>query len=645
MPPRRMTTRQTVAVDQPEQTDAAQTVPQVPVTVPRTDQGSNSTDALNATATPMETLLKRFQSFKPPTLTGTEAVPLQIIEPTSAATAEQPSIPKRKSMKRKLRLPKGSDDENVANVETPVTVAVTGDTVVEQESAVENVIDEAVPLQIIEPTSAATAEQPSVPKRKSMKRKLRLPKGSDDENVWNVETPVTVAVTEAAVDISEEETVSAFEESEPTVANVPVAKSATEEVIPTSVDDVDVIIEQVIAETAQMGADEEEIDIGGETVSGSAVGSQAVEKAEEDISVVEPVAVSGFRRPAITSWGWYQLGAAFAWFCLLNGLSTVVIRNFVSSIAEERSALRVVQSLNRSVFVSPHVQSIDSSAVQDQHVQSSDESSMHFNDTNAAVTSLSLPTAAADVPDAFAQLCASIDKLRFEQIRRKDDVDKLRDTLLMHIRDLEKEFTERFDAHDRTYRVLLNNIRHDAQDHKNLLSLDIKSSQQKLSIQVAASALDTVDVRKVLKELDAKVTYLDGQVAAIRNDLLNFHAKAEENHLNLSTQLGFLIDYINRGGDAKKREGRSSRPQPPPDDQSRPSGGSGGTGSRAGDQSRSRGNISREDRSRGGESSNERRRTDDRSGHSKRRRSNSGESGMDSGQPPKRGYQWFLFGE
>ncbi|KZV16160.1 hypothetical protein F511_44662 [Dorcoceras hygrometricum] len=48
MPPRRITNRQT-------------------------EQGSTSTEVLNAAATPMETLLKRFQSFKPPTLTGTES--------------------------------------------------------------------------------------------------------------------------------------------------------------------------------------------------------------------------------------------------------------------------------------------------------------------------------------------------------------------------------------------------------------------------------------------------------------------------------------------------------------------------------------------------------------------------------------------
>ncbi|KZT76947.1 hypothetical protein F511_46028 [Dorcoceras hygrometricum] len=39
----------------------------------QTEHGSTSTDVLNVAATPMETLLKRFQSFKPPTLTGTES--------------------------------------------------------------------------------------------------------------------------------------------------------------------------------------------------------------------------------------------------------------------------------------------------------------------------------------------------------------------------------------------------------------------------------------------------------------------------------------------------------------------------------------------------------------------------------------------
>lgn len=36
------------------------------------EQASASNDPMDVSATPMETLLKRFQSFKPPTLKGTE---------------------------------------------------------------------------------------------------------------------------------------------------------------------------------------------------------------------------------------------------------------------------------------------------------------------------------------------------------------------------------------------------------------------------------------------------------------------------------------------------------------------------------------------------------------------------------------------
>ncbi|KZV32751.1 hypothetical protein F511_31899 [Dorcoceras hygrometricum] len=86
---------------------------------------------------PVEVVSEKFVSKKRPTI----VVPLQIIEPTTVATIEQPPVPKRKSKNRRLRLPKGSDDENVEervavenveNVEKPITVEVNvGETVVE----------------------------------------------------------------------------------------------------------------------------------------------------------------------------------------------------------------------------------------------------------------------------------------------------------------------------------------------------------------------------------------------------------------------------------------------------------------------------------------------------------------------------------
>ncbi|KZV14580.1 hypothetical protein F511_42411 [Dorcoceras hygrometricum] len=83
---------------------------------------------------------------------------------------------------------------------------------------------------------------------------------------------------------------------------------------------------------------------------------------------------------------------------------------------------------------------------------------------------------------------------------------------------------------------------------------------------------DSVEIRKEIKSLDAKINSLDEQVAAIRSEQLEFQTKIAADLLSLSTQLGDLVDYI-RGGDAKKGEGSSSRrPLPPPDNQGEGSG-------------------------------------------------------------------------
>ncbi|KZV48364.1 hypothetical protein F511_41528 [Dorcoceras hygrometricum] len=75
-------------------------------------------------------------------------------------------------------------------------------------------------------------------------------------------------------------------------------------------------------------------------------------------------------------------------------------------------------------------------------------------------------------------------------------------------------------------------------------------------------------------------------------------AAAKENYNTLTSQFSELVDYINRGGDAKKREGSSSRGlQPPPDDRSRPG---------SGDSSKGRGSRSEPARKRGGGGSHRR---------------------------------------
>ncbi|KZV16674.1 bifunctional dethiobiotin synthetase/7,8-diamino-pelargonic acid aminotransferase, mitochondrial [Dorcoceras hygrometricum] len=135
-----------------------------------------------------------------------------------------------------------------------------------------SVAQDAVPLQIIEPTPVAKAEQPTVLTSKSKKRNLRLPKGSDDENVEervavenveNVEKPITVDVTvgEIVVEPTEED------------------RHASAQLETT--DDVDVIIEQVIAETSQLATDEGDQYFAETNVGEIVFGDTPVDKADD----------------------------------------------------------------------------------------------------------------------------------------------------------------------------------------------------------------------------------------------------------------------------------------------------------------------------------------------------------------------------
>ncbi|KZV48321.1 pentatricopeptide repeat-containing protein [Dorcoceras hygrometricum] len=170
-------------------------------------------------------------------------------------------------------------------------------------------------------------------------------------------------------------------------------------------------------------------------------------------------------------------------------------------------------------------------------------------------------------------------------------------------------------APDSLYRGLFNNIRQEIQIQKSALSLDILASRRKLITQQAAIAIGLDDIRKDVDETKA----------ALSNALLEFHAQAQENYNNLSSQLGELVAYINRGNDKKGEESSIRRPQPSPDDQNRPSGGSA---------------------SRGGGSGGRSRRDDRRGSSTKRGSSSSGGGGSGTaGGPYKKNDEWWLYGK
>ncbi|KZV46887.1 hypothetical protein F511_36255 [Dorcoceras hygrometricum] len=190
------------------------------------------------------------------------------------------------------------------------------------------------------------------------------------------------------------------------------------------------------------------------------------------------------------------------------------------------------------------------------------------------------------------------------------------------INHIERALLDSLAAKDQAFRGLIKNIRQEARNDTDVLSLALKAVRAQNDIL----STDLEDVRKEVKDQKELFKEMDERLATVRSELLDFRAQAQENHLNLSPQLGFLVDYINRGGDAKNGEGGSSRPQPPPDDQSRPSGGSAS-------------------RSSGGSGGSKRK--DDRGSGLKKRHSSGGSGGGSYGPhgPYKRDAKYWIFGE
>ncbi|KZV29824.1 hypothetical protein F511_24084 [Dorcoceras hygrometricum] len=201
---------------------------------------------------------------------------------------------------------------------------------------------------------------------------------------------------------------------------------------------------------------------------------------------------------------------------------------------------------------------------------SSSDSQMNFDDTDIAAPAptISQPcfsTVSPDITEAIHQLRTSLD-----QISNRDNGAALKDVILLHLHDIEKKFTTRFDAQDRWFGTL----RKDSNDQRNLLSLEIKSSQRQINTQIAAATIDQIDMQREVKELNAKVDAMatnleilrrnaEATKEAISHQLLEFEAKNAADILSLSIQIGELVDHI-RGGDAKKGEIGSSSRRPPP---------------------------------------------------------------------------------
>ncbi|KZV44963.1 autophagy-related protein 11-like [Dorcoceras hygrometricum] len=553
-----------------------------------------------------------------------EAVPLQLVEAVADASVEQPPVLKRKSQKRKRRLVLSADDETInaptdhpdAAVETTVDehpaaeVGSTGEKQLAVEVAPATDYPDAVIKKFDLPyddlIAKWDAERPVVTASDTDEDVETMDVGAagGDQQMSlediHMTIPVDVPLAYARIEITnitmgKEIQISGVDEKTQYLASLPkipldnkrkailvekdpIKGNPAKEHYYLICADIDLLVHlraQVIDAVDQffhsfsfkklatinieeLSKKEEQVLCWGETET-----THVALNRKRALAIVEPDSSFGYRQPTVFALHFSQFCTVFIDYSLFSWLPTADITDFLSSNAMDKTVFRSVQLAQNTVSVAPFVQMIDEPSSSE---SSSDDILMDFvgHDTTAA-TSHSPPTISADVQNVLAQLRASVDLIQFELLEHKDDVKKIRETLSLHINNLERTLSERFDAHDRTYRVLFNNVRHDMRDHKNLLSLDLKSYQ--LKVDILSSRLD--DVKK-----DVEATK-----ESISHQILEFQSQAQANHIVLTNQLGQLVDYINRGGTSKKGEGESSRgPQPPHTVQIRDSGYAGCSG-------------------------------------------------------------------
>ncbi|KZV26661.1 hypothetical protein F511_24015 [Dorcoceras hygrometricum] len=198
---------------------------------------------------------------------------------------------------------------------------------------------------------------------------------------------------------------------------------------------------------------------------------------------------------------------------------------------------------------------------------SSSDSQMNFDsndipldDTTEAQTSL--PAAPVDLSPLLDDLKTSLSQC----------MDNAHSDILSRLHTIERGLQNTLGHQNDYFRNLIQGARQEGQIQDDIQILRLNELKKTVMAQIFTTDTDSLAIRNRFNALDAKILLLDGQVAAIRSEQLEFQAKISADLLSLSTQIGDLVDYI-RGGDAKKGEGSSSRrPLPTPVNQGESSG-------------------------------------------------------------------------
>ncbi|KZV14846.1 splicing factor 3B subunit 1-like [Dorcoceras hygrometricum] len=138
---------------------------------------------------------------------------------------------------------------------------------------------------------------------------------------------------------------------------------------------------------------------------------------------------------------------------------------------------------------------------------------------------------AQDFTKSLAQLRASVSQIQLERVQKRDDVENLKDVLLLHVRGLEQQFTETLEQQEGAYRGLVSNVRQEVQLQKIALSLEILESRRKLQSQQVSLSQD----------MENKWKGIQDQQTTLSHDLMEFRVQAQENFNTITSQLSGLV--------------------------------------------------------------------------------------------------------
>ncbi|KZV18408.1 hypothetical protein F511_19184 [Dorcoceras hygrometricum] len=515
------------------------------------------------------------------------AVPLQVIEPTPTVTTEKPPAPKRKSRKRRLILSEGSDDDNVEESIDVESVKVAGVNVEELIEKVSHVSEQVAPTtdevdviigQILTETSKLTTDDTE-----------------SGEQIF-IETDVgDIAFGDSTADNPEE--LAQWLENYISEGAEQVNESDSDRVQGT----MDTVDDEQLFETANVEEAEGSKNPVVEEDLAKAVGSKQV--AEEHMSIddlllqiSDDMMLPSVTAAEITK---IRLGESISinevkehdlYFASLPRISLHdkgkenleedepvkgnPARETVALICRDVDFL--VQLRDKGIYTDSFVgyySDSDVQSVSDFEESSSDGSTVYRS-----------PSPLRDFQFALGPIIFGV--AQEEQLYFVQSPESPPATSPHQESYSSTDVSMHFDSEDISL-----NARADIQPSLPIDSTVFTAALDDLRMSILQRINDSnsdMFSKKEVQELNAKVDIMatkfeivkkdvEATKEAISHQLLEFQTQAQANHIVLTDQLGQLVDYINRGGNAKKGEGESSRgPQPPPAVQIRDSSISGG---------------------------------------------------------------------